>query len=55
MSVDMPRTEKTSIVERGLLKDRPYILFGDGSIEVETLLGMRRFTSLADAYEFIGN
>lgn len=55
MSVDMPRTEKASVVERGLLKDRPYVLFGDGSIEVETLLGMRRFTSLQDAYEFIGN
>ncbi|HEY1736769.1 MAG TPA: hypothetical protein VGG12_08985 [Methylovirgula sp.] len=55
MTVDMPRAEKTSIVERGLLRDRPYVLFGDGSIEVETLLGMRRFTSLQDAYEFIGN
>lgn len=43
-----------SVLERGLFKDRPYTLFGDGSIEIETLLGLRRFTSLQDAYEFIG-
>lgn len=56
MTVDVPpRAEKSSVVERGLLKDRPYTLFGDGTIEVETLLGLRRFTSLQDAYEFIGN
>lgn len=46
---------RRSIIERGFLKDRPYVLFGDGSIEVETLLGLRRFTSLQDAHEFIGN
>ncbi|HTJ02078.1 MAG TPA: hypothetical protein VL492_04750 [Methylovirgula sp.] len=43
-----------SVLERGLFKDRPYTLFGDGSIEIETLLGARRFTSLQDACEFIG-
>jgi hypothetical protein len=42
------------VVERGRLKDRPYVLFGDGTIEVETLLGLRRFTSFRDAREFIG-
>lgn len=42
------------IVERGLLKDRAYVLFGDGSIEIETLLGLRRFPSLREAAEFIG-
>jgi hypothetical protein len=42
------------IVERGLLKDRAYIRFGDGSIEVETLLGRRSFASLREANEFIG-
>ncbi len=45
---------RTKIVERGLLKDRAYVLFGDGSIEVETLLGLRRFPSLREAAEFIG-
>ncbi len=48
------RQHQRSIVERGRLKDRPYVLFGDGTIEVETLLGMRRFTSLREAHEFIG-
>jgi hypothetical protein len=46
--------EPKSVLERGLFKDRPYTLFGDGSIEIETLLGARRFTSLQDACEFIG-
>ena len=44
-----------SVVERGLLKERPYILFGDGTIEVKTLLGVRRFSSLLEAHEFIGS
>ncbi len=55
MTVEPPPPPSTSVVERGLLKDRPYILFGDGTIEVETLLGMRRFDSLQEACEFIGN
>jgi hypothetical protein len=55
MNVVVPQGESQKVVERGLLKDRPYILFGDGTIEVETLLGLRRFTSLQEAYEFIGN
>jgi hypothetical protein len=50
-----PPPKPRSAVERGRLKDRPYILFGDGTIEVETLLGVRRFTSLQEAFEFIGN
>jgi hypothetical protein len=45
---------ENKVVERGRLKDRPYVLFGDGTIEVETLLGLRRFTSFRDAREFIG-
>jgi hypothetical protein len=44
----------SKVVERGRLKDRPYVLFGDGTIEVETLLGLRRFASFKDAREFIG-
>ena len=35
-------------------RDRPYVLFGDGTIEVKTLLGVRRFSSLLEAHEFIG-
>lgn len=46
--------KRPKIIERGRLKDRAYVLFGDGSVEVETLLGLRRFASLGEAYEFIG-
>jgi prepilin-type processing-associated H-X9-DG protein len=46
--------KQAKIVERGRLKNRAYVLFGDGSVEVETLLGLRRFASLGDANEFIG-
>lgn len=49
-----PKKPVNKVVERGRLKDRPYVLFGDGSIEVETLLGLRRFASFRDAREFIG-
>lgn len=53
---DAPKTKKpvSNVVQRGRLKDRPYVLFGDGTIEVETLLGLRRFASFKDAREFIG-
>lgn len=42
------------IVERGRLRNCPFVRFGDGTVEVETLLGLRRFASLKDAHEFIG-
>ena len=41
------------IIERGWLKDRAYLLFMDGSVEIETMLGKRLFPSLQDAQEFI--
>jgi prepilin-type processing-associated H-X9-DG protein len=41
------------IIERGWLKDRAYVLFLDGSVEIETMLGRRLFQSLQDAQEFI--
>ena len=49
-----PAGKPLKIVERGRLKNRAYVLFGDGSVEVDTLLGLRRFASLGEAYEFIG-
>ncbi len=49
-----PQPQPRKVVGRGQLKDRPYVLFGDGSIEIETLLGLRRFPSLQEAHEFIG-
>jgi prepilin-type processing-associated H-X9-DG protein len=41
------------IIERGWLKDRAYVLFMDGSVEIETMLGRRLFPLLQDAQEFI--
>jgi prepilin-type processing-associated H-X9-DG protein len=41
------------IAERGWVKDRAYVLFVDGSVEVETMLGRRFFASLQEAREFI--
>lgn len=41
------------ILERGWVKDRAYVLFADGSVEVETMLGRRIFPSLQEAQEFI--
>ncbi len=43
-----------AVVERGWVKDRGYALFADGSVEVETLLGTRRFASFEEVHEFIG-
>jgi hypothetical protein len=45
--------QQKKIVERGWVKDRAYILYMDGSVEVETMLGRRIFPSLQDAREFI--
>ena len=42
------------IVDRGRLRDRSYVLFADGSVEVETLLGIRRFATLEEAAGFVG-
>lgn len=46
-------TQPKKIIERGWVKDRAYVLFMDGSVEVETMLGRRLFPSLRDAQEFI--
>jgi hypothetical protein len=40
--------------ERGSIEDSVYHIHGDGSVEVETLLGSRRFASLREAQEFVG-
>ena len=45
--------QQRKIVERGWVKDRAYVLFMDGSVEVETMLGRRIFPSLQDAQEFL--
>jgi hypothetical protein len=47
--------DPNTVVERGWIRDRPYARFADGSVEVETLLGIRRFASVADAEDFVGS
>jgi hypothetical protein len=42
------------VVTKGALGGRDYVLFRDGSVVVETLLGPRRFLSLTEAQQFIG-
>jgi hypothetical protein len=51
---DAPQlAHQRKIIERGWVKDRAYVLYNDGSVEVETMLGRRRFPSLQEAQEFI--
>jgi hypothetical protein len=50
----MPQRSASDVVTRGALNGRDYILFRDGSVVVETLLGARRFPSITEAQEFIG-
>ncbi len=50
----MPQNKANEVVTRGALNGRDYVLFRDGSVVVETLLGPRRFTSITEAQEFIG-
>jgi hypothetical protein len=38
----------------GSLNGRDYKLYGDGSVEMETILGTRCFASILDAREFVG-
>ena len=47
--------DPTQVVERGWIRNRPYARFADGSVEIETLLGIRRFASFADAEDFVGS
>ena len=48
-----PPASEAEAIENGLIRDRGYVLFADGTVEVETLLGPRRFASLDEAQEFI--
>jgi hypothetical protein len=50
----MPQRSPSEVVTRGALNGRDYVLFRDGSVVVETLLGPRRFSSITEAQEFIG-
>ncbi len=47
------REARRDIIARGALNGRGYILFRDGSVMVETLLGPKRFASMTDAQNFV--
>jgi hypothetical protein len=47
-------TAQSEIVERGRFDGRAYLRYRDGSVEIETLLGVRRFSSMEEVEEFIG-
>lgn len=50
-----PSSQNASdIVSRGEISGREYVLFADGTVGVETLIGRRRFRTLSDARQFIG-
>jgi hypothetical protein len=53
METPKPPASEAEAIENGLIRDRGYVLFADGTVEVETLLGPRRFASLEEAQEFI--
>jgi hypothetical protein len=50
----MSQRGPNDVVTRGALNGRDYVLFRDGSVVLETLLGPRRFASITEAQEFIG-
>jgi hypothetical protein len=47
------RDPAREVITRGALNGRGYVLFRDGSVVIETLLGPKRFGSMTDAQHFI--
>jgi hypothetical protein len=50
-----PLPEPRKPVIGGVLAGREYLIHGDGSIEIDTLVGRRRFVSIEAAREFVGS
>lgn len=48
-----PTRADVSTSESPAVERRPYSILADGSVEVETILGTRRFASMAEARDFI--
>lgn len=48
-------TQSVTAIGSGALSGREYTVFDDGSIEIETILGRRRFASILDAREFVAD
>jgi len=53
-SLPAPVAEPRQPVVGGKLAGREFLEYEDGSIEIDTLVGRRRFASLAAAREFVG-
>jgi len=43
------------IAEEGWMGNRAYVRFANGTVQIETLLGVRNFASFDEAREFIGS
>jgi len=54
-AVPPPLPEPRKPVVGGKLAGREFLEYEDGSIEIDTLIGRRRFASLAAAREFVGS
>ncbi|MBS0238423.1 MAG: hypothetical protein JSR89_08385 [Proteobacteria bacterium] len=54
VSMPPPLPEPRKPVVGGKLAGREFLEYEDGSIEIDTLVGRRRFASLAAAREFVG-
>jgi hypothetical protein len=54
-AVPPPLPEPPQPVIGGQLAGRDFMTYGDGSIEIDTLVGRRRFVSLDAAREFVGS
>jgi hypothetical protein len=46
--------ERPALVGHGVIEGRDYSEYADGSVEISTMLGRRRFATLAAAREFVG-
>jgi hypothetical protein len=55
LSVPPPLPEPPKPVVGGKLAGREFLEYQDGSIEIDTLIGRRRFASLEAAREFVGS
>jgi hypothetical protein len=53
--VDQPRRLPTIAFSSGILGGKVYVAFSDGSVEIDTLLGRRRFFDMDSARDFVGD
>jgi hypothetical protein len=49
------KVQESEIAERGRVSGRSYVRLANGTVQIETLLGVRNFASFDEAREFIGS